>query len=103
MAEYLVQTVGSTVASAACEARGRMDSVRWACGTAIPDVDELERLVVCNEVLGIVAESFGAGIARTWFIGSSCGDDGTMSPLMAIRVGNFDDARASARRFADGT
>lgn len=97
MMDRLTEIVGLSPLATACGLSHDDPATRWAAGTDQPDGDELERLLVVNEVVTDVADSESPSVAYMWFLGTSCGPDRMMSPCEAIRVGNYDDARASAR------
>lgn len=98
VADRVITMIGDTLASLACVAGTRTHLDDWRQGLALPDEDQLRRLLVCDEVLSMVATSDGVDMACAWFIGANCCDM-TMSPAEAIRYDNFDEARQSANNF----
>lgn len=97
--DRLIEMIGPTLVAFLTDARTRTEVTRWGQDNTWPNDDQIERLVLADELLAEVSYSEGANIARAWFIGTSCGTDGNMSPAEAVRCDNFDDAKASAARF----
>lgn len=82
----VIDIVGLEAVSVACGSATEAVSA-WQSGAAVPDDDQLERLIVCSELVGQIAELIGKDMAGAWL----------ESEQDAILVGNFEQARSSAR------
>lgn len=98
MVNSLVRSVGPTlVALIANETRDRKDPIAWAAGDSAPTDEQTVRLRVLDELIDLVSKAEGPDVARTWLVGMDIGG-GMLSPVEAIRVDRFKEARASAER-----
>lgn len=98
VADRVIAMIGVTLTSFVCAADTTRRSDDWRRGFAVPNEDQLQRLLVCDAVLSEVTASDGVDMARAWFIGANCCDM-TMSPAEAIRNDNFNEAHWSAESF----
>lgn len=102
LAQQVFIRLGLTLTAFMTNTRRRADVNDWGNGTAEPNEDQLRRLAVALELFDKVAAEEGPDNTRQWFMGKGAlinGEEG--SPATAIRLGEFESARASAKLFLE--
>ena len=95
----LVESYGPTVTAVVSGTRRLDDVTDWLNGVSEPTDAQRIRISEALRILKLVETESGKAIAAAWLIASNtCHNDEWVTPMAAIREGNFAAAESSAMR-----